>query len=383
MKIEAEKARLKALRTAPLTAWHVDRGVLLSDRIEFYCKHYDLITPFNSEDLRPAAYDLRVGDYYSVAGGGSVELQPGDEITIPPYQVAIIQIRETLNLPLFIIGRWNIRVKHAYKGLLWVGGAQVDPGWRGKLCCPIYNLSSKPVRLRHGDPLASIDFVVTTEFHPKQSREFDWTTKWLLFENYPPLNSGVAEHIDSLRKELDKSSGETKRTIDETQKRIDTFVSLVFVVVSVLFTGLGVVATKGGAETSILSSPIWVAAIALYFALKSYSVVHGSDTADVSTPTATNSKSRFLPQITSVNFQIAFGLALAVAVVIFHLVRVNTSSHELQTARQNAQSALSATQGLKADFDKKLQAMESEYNRRLAETETQLRELQNRPNREH
>lgn len=83
---------------------------------------------------------------------------------IPSYQVAIVQIRETLNLPKFLIGRWNIRVKRAYEGLLWVGGAQVDPGFRGHLCCPIYNLSNKEVRLEFGDTLAMIDFVVTTPF---------------------------------------------------------------------------------------------------------------------------------------------------------------------------------------------------------------------------
>ena len=51
-------------------------------------------------------------------------------------------------MPRFLIGRWNIRVTVAYKGLLWVGGPQVDPGWVGHLFCPIYNLSDQEVNFK-------------------------------------------------------------------------------------------------------------------------------------------------------------------------------------------------------------------------------------------
>jgi hypothetical protein len=68
--------------------------------------------------LRPAGYDLRVGSNYAIAGELHT-LNEGGSLTIKPYQVAVIQTLETLNLPDFLIGRWNIRVKFAYKGLLW------------------------------------------------------------------------------------------------------------------------------------------------------------------------------------------------------------------------------------------------------------------------
>ena len=68
-----------------------------------------------------------------------------------------------------MIARWNIRVRHAYAGLLWVGGPQVDPGYAGYLFCPIYNLSDKPVTLYKGEPLALMDFSRTLPFDPKKS----------------------------------------------------------------------------------------------------------------------------------------------------------------------------------------------------------------------
>ena len=53
-----------------------------------------------------------------------------------------------------------------YEGLLWVGALQVDPGWQGKLPCPIYNLASRTIVISHRQKLFSIDFVRTTAFMP-------------------------------------------------------------------------------------------------------------------------------------------------------------------------------------------------------------------------
>lgn len=103
-------------------------GVLLSDRIEYYCRDYELVSPFEADLLRPAGYDLRVGRNYSIRGERKL-LDDDGEFEIKPYQVAIIETLETINMPRFLIGRWNVRVKKAYQGLLWVGGAQGRSGF--------------------------------------------------------------------------------------------------------------------------------------------------------------------------------------------------------------------------------------------------------------
>ncbi|MGC2403707.1 MAG: hypothetical protein WA510_28200 [Acidobacteriaceae bacterium] len=266
-----------------------EHGVLLSDRIKYYCgDEFKLIDPFVEEFLCPAGYDLRVGFNYAI-GGNRRALNYGESFTIGPYQVAVIQTLETLNIPEFLIGRWNIRVKLAYKGLLWVGGAQVDPGFRGRLACPIYNLSTGPVQLVCGEKLAMIDFVTTTEFIDGESKPFKWWTRSLIFQEYPTeLRSGVEDRLtqfqDKLadaRNELTGKHGELSNSVFETIRgvqsridtRIDTFLTLVFTVVAVLFAGLGVVATKGSDDPSFVSSPVWVAAVALYFALRPYAII--------------------------------------------------------------------------------------------------------------
>jgi deoxycytidine triphosphate deaminase len=104
-------------------------GVLLSDEIKYYAEKFDMIQPFDEiRLLKAAGYELTVGNEY-VLEGERKELIKDGEIRIPSFSVVVIKTAETINLPRFLIARWNIRVRWAYEGLLWVGGPQVDPGW--------------------------------------------------------------------------------------------------------------------------------------------------------------------------------------------------------------------------------------------------------------
>ena len=279
---KSEKDRLAGL---PDSGKHPleERGVLLSDKIERYCQDdCKLISPYHKDNLRPAGYDLSVGENYVIAGV-KYPLSLGNKLPIKPYTVAVIETRETVNLPPFLIGRWNIVVKLAYKGLLWVGGAQVDPGFRGKLNCPIYNLSDELVMLEYGQDLAMIDFVTTTQPIRGVSKPYLWRQRSkVLIEDYAgTLTSGVEARLDEignhLKTELERvddtignAAKETNRRANKVDARIDTFVSLVFTVVAVLFAGLGIVATKSDGRISIALTPVLVAAIAFYLALRAF-----------------------------------------------------------------------------------------------------------------
>src|SRR5579871_4363585 len=141
-------------------------GVLLSDQIEDCVRKFRMIDPFKRSGLKPAAYELRIGDQYSLRGEiCELKDQSGaNSFVLKPFDVAVIKIHETLNLPRNIIARWNIKVSLAYEGLVWVGGPQVDPGWVGHLSCPIYNLSGHDVRLELFQEIAVMDFVLTTPY---------------------------------------------------------------------------------------------------------------------------------------------------------------------------------------------------------------------------
>ena len=207
-----------------------EKGVLLSDQIAFYAEKYDMIEPFCKKALRPAGYCLHVGEEYMIAGERfNFENQKSNDFSIEPYEVAIIKIKEEICLPRFIIGRWDIRVTHAYRGLMWVGGAQVDPGFKGNLYCPIYNLSNRAVRLRRGEELAVIDFVKTTSFREDENIEFE-TEK---FAERDFFDYG-AQHLESaLIKQADEIK-DVKKQGKSVETRMTWFITIVVSLIGLL-----------------------------------------------------------------------------------------------------------------------------------------------------
>ncbi len=276
VQVERERSRLRALPSAPYDLDPNRMGVLLSDEIEYYRNRFLLIDPWDPECLRPAGYDLRVGSNFSI-GGVNDRIKDFESFTIQPYQVAVIETYESINMPRFLIGRWNIRVSLAYEGLLWVGGAQVNPGFRGHLCCPIYNLSDKPVTLAFKQPIAMIDFVTTTRLN-RWSKLFDWEgRKKLIFSQYHPerLISGITTKIEKrldrfengTKNSIEQLSQDSQRELDGIRGRIDTFITAILTVLSVLVAALGVIATRQ-APSSYLFAPVCIATLALFIALQ-------------------------------------------------------------------------------------------------------------------
>jgi len=204
-------------------------GVLLADEIERCCRLYRLIDPFSKEQLKAASYRLTVGSRYSLGGKRQV-LKESDQITIPPFQVVVIQTAETLSLPRDMIARWNIKVKQAYRGLVWAGGPQVDPGYVGHLFCPIYNLSNEEVAVAYGEEIAVIDFVTTTAFSEGAKQyEFARPPKAVLLEDYDILQSGLSEAWDSFR-----------QRIESIERRVTVFGGIGVTMIGVIMASLAV-----------------------------------------------------------------------------------------------------------------------------------------------
>jgi deoxycytidine triphosphate deaminase len=260
---EAERKRLLALvRKRPATDTLHGTGVLLSDAIQHYVTEFDLISrPFDDKNLKPANYKLTIGDEYAIGGTISPlsDLPGQNEIRIKPFEVAVIKTSETLNLPPFLIARWNIQVSRAYQGLLWVGGPQVDAGYVGHLFCPIYNLSDEEVLLHQGEPIAVIDFVKTTAFH-KDSKAYlkdGALPDRILFEDYLPqkLKSALATKAE-------QEIGKFKTRLETMQTRMDLFVTITFAIIALLFAALTLFVGKPG-QSWWDPTVFWISAIAL------------------------------------------------------------------------------------------------------------------------
>ena len=266
-----------------------DCGVLLSDRIKWYVDTHRIIHPFAEDNLEPAGYQMRVGKAY-YHGCERKELGEGEFLEIAPHDVVIIETTEHICVPRFMIARWNIKVKLAYRGLLWVGAAQVDPGYVGYLACPIYNLSRETVRLKRNEKLALIDFVKTTPYDKRRSKAFPSSPRGI--DNVAVSEHGVGiesalfqyrKQVDEVQSEyrgqVDKAQSEHREQVDKVQKTVDEvraqatyFVTLVITLLGVLF------AVLTGGDNFGTSIPEWgswvrIGAVALSLALSAAALV--------------------------------------------------------------------------------------------------------------
>ena len=139
-------------------------GILLSDRIRCNVECADLIMPFIETNLGPASYDLTLGsecaycNHTKDTGRAERILSPNEELVIPPNSIVFVSTAEFPNLPFYLVARFNLKLRYLHEGLLVGTGPQIDPGFSGKLSCPLHNISSEKVCLQAGCSFAVIEF---------------------------------------------------------------------------------------------------------------------------------------------------------------------------------------------------------------------------------
>ena len=257
--------------------WRMWQGaVLLKDEIRRYCQEpIKLITPFEDDPkfLKPSSYHLRLGNKYRV-DGKDYELSDNNRILkIPPHGIAIVRTLEWVNVPGFLVGRWNLKVKVVYKGLIWVGSLQVDSGYQGFLFCPLYNLSNREQELVYKDPIFTIDFVRTTRFNESNGCEL-WHSKRPTYKlgelDYQRLTSAPAQQFEKMRGDIAQMRQEMRNELERSkthvaqfQSRIDNFQVIIFAVLGIIVAALSFVSISqfadfGTAEPSCWQIATWI-----------------------------------------------------------------------------------------------------------------------------
>lgn len=99
----------------------------------------------------PASYDLRVGDQHIDPSKGEQDaaLLPlrDKPIVVPPFGSLIVSTHEIVCLPGDAIGKFNLRIKQALRGLFVQMGTQVEPWYHGRLFAVLYNVTSEEIQL--------------------------------------------------------------------------------------------------------------------------------------------------------------------------------------------------------------------------------------------
>ena len=232
-------------------------AILLSDQIHYYINELSPPLLHNpdgqqiskkelDECLDAASYKLRLGDEAHV-GGEWVRVSADKPLVIPAHQVAVVKTYEEVNLPRFLIARWNLRVKWVYEGLLWTGGPQVDPGWQGHLYCPIYNLAERQIVIPHKERVFTMDFALTTP--PPENT----TTKGYTKSGHTKDGYKVSVHKGERGKtiqshdvnRLRSAPFEQLRQLANLDVRVNSFNTFTFLVLAVVVAAIGVVASLG------------------------------------------------------------------------------------------------------------------------------------------
>lgn len=150
-------------------------GVLLGEEI----KAANIIADGAVERcFKSASYDLRVGDQYidpaenidSETGevkASAVSLM-GKPIVVPAYSSIVVSTHEILRMPGDVIGKFNLRIKWALRGLFVQMGTQVEPHYYGRLFAVLHNITSKDIsikRTKGDDGHEDRDRLFTIEFY--------------------------------------------------------------------------------------------------------------------------------------------------------------------------------------------------------------------------
>jgi deoxycytidine triphosphate deaminase len=196
-----------------------------------------------------ASYELRLGSRYRLGGSDSAEWLTNSkkDLHIPPHDIAMVSTYEWLNIPGCLIARWNLRVRMVYRGLVWVGSLQVDPGYQGFLSCPIYNLSDREQVLIYKDPLFIIDFVLTT---PAAGKYELWKLRGGKYSSFD-FDRLDEQKIGSAPATSFKKQ-DTK--IDTLANKIERFQDTILVVVGVIVAAIAIIATFSLTNTKLESN---------------------------------------------------------------------------------------------------------------------------------
>jgi len=137
-------------------------GMVPKKLIELMIKCGVLLENANLNNIEGASYDLTLGNEYFQG-----EVETLDEkhpfIVMNPGDYVLTSSKEIANLPKDIAGRFDLSVSLFCKGVILSNGPQIDPGFRGKLFCLLFNTSNERVQLKLEEHFATIEFVKLIE----------------------------------------------------------------------------------------------------------------------------------------------------------------------------------------------------------------------------
>lgn len=143
-------------------------SLLSAEHIHSFVTSTGLISPFHIGGKKPrlkkASYEGRIGDTAYIFHNH--KLKPATfvdrKLLVPANSIVFVESDIDFRLPNYIAVRFNLHIEHVHRGLLLGTGPLVDPGFWGKLCIPLHNLTSEDYEISKDDGLIWLEFTRTT-----------------------------------------------------------------------------------------------------------------------------------------------------------------------------------------------------------------------------
>ena len=192
--------------------WYLrERGGGLSrNYIEGLIKCDLLIKDGKLSNVSNSSYDLTLGDEYYYAGEINELSDKKPFLALEPYDYAIASCNEKISMPRDVSGRFDVSVNLFCQGIILSNSTQVDPGFRGKLFCLLFNTSNKVVYLKRHTHFATMEFnkliEPTTPYSGKYADE-DSIVPYLPTNVMQGAINELKKEIENLKTENQKMQG--------------------------------------------------------------------------------------------------------------------------------------------------------------------------------
>lgn len=145
---------------------------MLSDKqIRDLSCRFDLISPFDEDNLQPSSYDLTLASSFIVQDSGMIDPFNGrsedvcvttldeDKFLLHSGQFVLASTNETVKVPNYLAGRFEGKSSLGRIGLCThVTAGFIDPGFNGTITVELVNLGKSDILLTKGMKIGQICF---------------------------------------------------------------------------------------------------------------------------------------------------------------------------------------------------------------------------------
>ena len=214
---------------------NVPPALLSGEDIKNYIIETGAISPFfvggNPSRLKKASYEGRIGDkaYKFTENNCLVEVCT-NPLVVYANSIVFVECDLDFRLPDFIALRFNLQIRHVHRGLLLGTGPLIDPGFWGKLCIPLHNLTNENYSIPRSEGLIWIEFTKTSGEigdgrNPliKEDSKGHWDIKKFIGKAASPINGlgrtiAIRSSIPLIAKEAEKRAVEAESSAKSAKR---------------------------------------------------------------------------------------------------------------------------------------------------------------------